>query len=271
MLIVGISFSFDESPPASPSIEVTISQTPSKTAPEKADFAADNNQEGGGILAESATPSVTQLSEHVSQHTTNTTPEAPAPSQKAQPAQQTQVITTTANTNRKTQASTRAASPKNKLQQLREEISLQEQSMGLISRDAKMDIYDQFLTKERTLKVNSVATLKARDALYVRQWIDKVERTGMRNYPNEALRRNIEGSLVLKAVLLADGTIRELKVTQSSGYKILDDAAINIVRRVGTFAPFSSDMKKHYDQLEITRKWQFSKDGKTPLLSGGKF
>jgi len=270
MLIVGISFSFDESPPASPSIEVTLSQTPSTTAPEKADFAADNNQEGGGILAESATPSVTQLSEHVSQHTTNTTPEAPAPSQKNQPAQQTQVVTTTANTNHKT-LTTRTTTPKNKLQQLREKISLQEQSMGLVSRDAKLDIYDQFLTKERTLKVNSVATLKARDALYVRQWIDKVERTGMRNYPNEALRRNIEGSLVLKVVLLSDGTIRELRVTQSSGYKILDDAAINIVRRVGTFAPFSSDMKKHYDQLEITRKWQFSKDGKTPLLSGGKF
>lgn len=271
MLIIGIGFSFDENPPASPSIEVTLSQTPSKTAPEEADFAAEDNQEGGGMLADSATPSVTQLSEHVSQQTTNTNPEAPAPSQQAQSAQQTQVVATTAKTVTKTLQTSKTPAPKNKLEQLREEISLQEQSMGLVSRDAKLDIYDQFLTKERTLKVNSVATLKSRDAFYVRQWIDKVERAGMRNYPNEALRRNIEGSLVLKVVLLADGTIRELRVTQSSGYKILDDAAINIVRRVGAFAPFSGEMKKHYDQLEITRKWQFSKDGKTPLLSGGKF
>jgi len=271
MLIIGISFSFDRNSATSPSIEVTLSNTASKTAPEEADFAAEDNQEGGGLLNESALPSVTQLSEHVSQETNNTTPEAPIPSQRAQAPQKSQVVTTTAANADKALQIAKIPSPKNKLEQLREEISLQEQSMGLVSRDAKLDIYEQFLTKERTLKVNSVATLKARDAFYVRQWIDKIERTGLKNYPNEALRRGIEGSLVLTVLLLPDGTIRELKIARSSGHKILDDAAINIVRRVGTFAPFSAEMKKHYDQLEITRKWQFSKDGKTPLLSAGKF
>ncbi len=271
MLIIGISFSFDRNSATSSSIEVTLSTTTSKAAPEDADFAAENNQEGGGLLDENALPSVTQLSEHVSQQTTNTTPEAPAPSQKTQAPQQAQVVTTTADNTNKALQITKTPAPKNKLDQLREEISLQEQSMGLVSRDAKLDIYEQFLTKERTLKVNSVATLKARDAFYVRQWIDKIERTGLKNYPNEALRRGIEGSLVLTVLLLPDGTIRELKIAQSSGHKILDDAAIHIVRRVGTFAPFSAEMRKHYDQLEITRKWQFSKDGKTPLLSAGKF
>lgn len=271
ILIAGIGFSFDQNPLPPPSIEVTLSQTSAKTAPEEADFAAEDNQQGGGVLAESATPSVTKLSEHISQQATNTTPEAPAPSQQTKPTSQSQFITTTANTTLKTPAPTTPPKNKNKLEQLREEISLQEQSMGLVSRDAKLDIYDQFLTRERTLKVNLVATLKASDAFYVRQWIDKVERIGMKNYPNEALRRNIEGSLILKVVLLANGTVRELKVIQSSGHKVLDDAAINIVRRVGTFAPFPRAMRKNYDQLEITRKWQFSKDGRTPLLSGGKF
>jgi len=271
MLIIGISFNFDRNNAASSSIEVTLSNTSSKTAPEDAVFTAQDNQEGGGLLDESALPSVSQLSEHVSQQTTNTTQEAPAPSQKMQAPQQSQVIATTADNTNKVLQIAKTPAPQNKLEQLREEISLQEQSMGLVSRDARLDIYEQFLTKERTLKVNSVATLKARDAFYVRQWIDKIERTGLKNYPNEALRRGIEGSLVLTVVLLPDGTIRELKIAQSSGHKILDDAAINIVRRVGSFAPFSAEMKKHYDQLEITRKWQFSKDGKTPLLSAGKF
>jgi len=271
MLIIGIGFDFDRGSTASPSIEVTLSNIPSLTAPKDADFMAEDNQQGGGLLANTALPSVTQLSEHVSQESVNTTPEAPPPSQREQSPQKTAVVTTMAKSNSSALQLAKTPSQKNKLQQLREEISLQEQSMGLISRDAKLDIYEQLLTKERTLTVNSVATLKARDAFYVRQWIDKIERTGLNNYPNEALRRGIEGSLELSVTLLADGTIRKLKITRSSGHKILDDAATNIVRRVGTFAPFSAAMKKHYDQLEITRTWLFAKDGKTPLLSTGKF
>lgn len=268
MLVIGIGFSLEKSASPSPSIEVTLSTKASETAPKDASFAAENNQQGGGSLAEEATPSITQLSEHVSQETQNNTPEAPAPSQHLQIAEQAKIITST---NSPTSKPVSDINKPSKLEQLQEEISQQEQSMGLVTRDAKLDIFDRFLTKERTLKVNSVATLKAGDAFYVRQWIDKVERIGMRNYPNEALRRGIEGSLVLTVILLPDGTIRELSIARSSGHKILDDAAINIVRRAGTFAPFSSEMKKHYDQLEITRKWQFSKDGKTPLLSAGKF
>ena len=268
LLIIGTSFDIGRGSTPSPSIEVTLSHTASKTAPEKADFMAQDNQEGGGLLAETALPSVTQLSEHVSQQATNTTVEAPPPSQREQSPQQTAVVTTKAKSADTALQIAKTPAKKNKLDQLREVISLQEQSMGLVSRDAKLDLFEQLLTQERTLKVNSVATLKASDAFYVRQWIDKIERTGLNNYPNEALRRGIEGSLILTVILLPDGTIRELKVVRSSGHQILDDAAINIVRRVGSFAPFSTDMRKQYDQLEITRTWLFSKDGKTPLLSG---
>ena len=267
-LIIGLGFDIYDGNKASPSIEVTLSRSPSQTAPEHADYMAEDNQLGGGLLTDAALPSVTQLSEHVSQETTNTTPEAPAPSQREQHPQQTAVVTTQAQAEQSALNLSENASQQKKLAQLREEISLQEQSMGLVSRDARLDIFEQLLTKERTLKVNSLATLKTRDAFYVKQWIDKIERVGRLNYPNEALRKNIEGKLRLKVILLADGSIRELRVTQSSGHQVLDDAAINIVRRAGTFPPFSAKMKKHYDQLEITRVWQFTKDGKSLDLSG---
>ncbi|MEH6357771.1 MAG: energy transducer TonB [Pseudomonadales bacterium] len=267
-LIVGIGFDVYHGNQASPSIEVTISRTPSEIAPDEADYMAADNQLGGGLLADAALPSVTQLSEHVSQETTNTTPEAPPPSQSEQQQQQTAVITTQKEAELSALSLSKSASQQEKLAQLEEKISLQEQSMGLVSRDAELNIFDQLLTKERTLKVNSLATLKTRDAYYVKQWIDKIERVGRLNYPNEALRKNIEGKLSLQVILLADGTIRELKVISSSGHQVLDDAAINIVRRAGHFAPFSSEMKKHYDQLEITRVWQFTKDNKSLNLSG---
>jgi len=269
-LIIGIGFDLYHDSNASPSIEVTLSRTPSQAAPEEADYMAEDHQLGGGILVDDALPSVTQLSEHVSQETTNTTPEAPPPSQSEQRQQQTAAVTTQAEADQSALNLSETTSQQKKLEQLREEISLQEQSMGLVSRDAKLDIFEQLLTKERTLQVNSLATLKARDAYYVKQWVDKIERVGRLNYPNEALRKNIEGKLKLMVIILADGTIRELKVTQSSGHQVLDDAAINIVRRAGTFPPFSTEMKKQYDQLEITRVWQFTKDGKSLNLSGAR-
>lgn len=267
-LIIGISFDISRDKPREPSIEVTLSTSASETPPEEADFTAQDNQQGGGELTETATPSVTQLSEHVTAKTANTTPESPPPSQTEQSQQQTAVITTQADTRQSVPKQPPTPLQQKKLEQLRDQISKQEQSMGLVSRDAKLDLFDQLLTKQRVLKVNSVAALKAEDAFYIKQWIDKIERVGRMNYPTEALRRNIEGSLTLTVVLLPDGTIRELKIVRSSGHQVLDDAAINIVRRAGRFAPFSTAMKKQYDRLEITRDWQFTKDGKSLDLSG---
>lgn len=270
-VVIGISFDINRGNTPSPSIDVTLATISSEKPPEDADFMAQENQQGGGELSETATPSVTQLSEHVTQETSNTTPEAPPPSLAEQKQQQMAILTTQAETQQTALKLTQDASQQEKLEQLREEISQQERSMGLVSRDAKLDMFEQLLTKERVLEVNSVAALKAQDAFYVKGWITKVETIGRMNYPAEALRRNIEGTLKLMVTLLPNGTIRELKVIRSSGHKVLDDAAINIVRQAGPFAPFSQAMKKQYDRLVITRNWQFTKDGKTLDLSGGRF
>jgi periplasmic protein TonB len=267
-LIVGIGFDVYHGNQTSPSIEVTISRTPSELAPDDADYMAADNQLGGGLLPDAVPPSITQLSEHVSQETSNATPEASPPSKSERQRQQTTIITTQKEVELSALNLSENSSQQERLAQLEEQISLQEQSMGLVSRDSELDIFDQLLTKQRTLRVNSLATLKTHDAYYVKQWISKIERVGRLNYPNEALRKNIEGKLKLQVILLADGTIRELNVINSSGHQVLDDAAINIVRRAGHFAPFPSAMKKHYDQLEITRVWQFSKDNKSLNLSG---
>jgi len=51
-------------------------------------------------------------------------------------------------------------------------------------------------------------------------------------------------------------------VLRSSGYKILDDAAVRIVRLAAPFAPFPEEIRKEVDILDITRIWQF-KSGDT--------
>ena len=54
-----------------------------------------------------------------------------------------------------------------------------------------------------------------------------------------------------------DGTINELRILESSGKKVLDDAALRIVRLSAPFAPFTEEMRKQTDILEIIRTWQF--------------
>jgi protein TonB len=48
-----------------------------------------------------------------------------------------------------------------------------------------------------------------------------------------------------------------LRILESSGKQVLDDAAVRIVRRSAPFAPFTEEMKRDIDLLEIIRTWQF--------------
>jgi protein TonB len=50
----------------------------------------------------------------------------------------------------------------------------------------------------------------------------------------------------------------EVNLLQSSGHKLLDDAAMRIVELASPFAPFSADLRKTADHVEIVRTWRFS-------------
>lgn len=68
------------------------------------------------------------------------------------------------------------------------------------------------------------------------------------------------GSLRLLVAILPDGTLKEVKLLESSGYAVLDSAAINIVRLAAPYAPFPDELRATTDQLEIIRTWQFRKN-----------
>jgi protein TonB len=46
-------------------------------------------------------------------------------------------------------------------------------------------------------------------------------------------------------------------VRRSSGHKLLDDAAVRIVKLAAPYAPFPAEIRKETDVLDITRTWQF--------------
>ena len=94
-------------------------------------------------------------------------------------------------------------------------------------------------------------------AWYRDAWRKKVERIGNLNYPEEARRQGIYGSLRVSVLINQDGSLQHMRVLQSSGHKVLDQAALNIVRLSAPFTPFSGDLAAKYDQLEIIRTWRF--------------
>lgn len=106
-------------------------------------------------------------------------------------------------------------------------------------------------------KFISASTSEYKYAAYMEAWRAKVERIGNINYPEEARRLSLSGSLILDVALNADGSVNDVTIRQSSGYKVLDDAAVRIVQLAAPFAPFPDSIRADTDILHITRTWQF--------------
>ncbi len=105
----------------------------------------------------------------------------------------------------------------------------------------------------------SAATKEFAAAAYMRAWEMKVERIGNMNYPQEARDKGINGSLMLSVDIRPDGSVPVdgIVVSRSSGHKVLDDAAIKIVRLGAPYANIPDDVLKDNDMLTIIRTWKF--------------
>lgn len=103
-------------------------------------------------------------------------------------------------------------------------------------------------------------TREYRFATYVEAWRQKVEKIGNLNYPEAAKDQKLYGKLRMTVTIKADGTIEEIEINESSGHKILDDAAERIVRLAEPYAAFPEDIHKDVDILGITRTWIFTKE-----------
>ncbi len=266
-LILGIGFDLYRETNRSPIIEVTLAQSPDKQQPEHADYIAQENQLGGGELEEKSMPSVTNPTEFFAEQANQLTPESPPETFSSTKKKQIMKVATVVQSTQKTPVESIEPKDTEVLDEIKQEISLLERSLELASLNAKLDVRKQLATKKtRVKRVSSLATLKTVDAYYVKQWIKKIHRVGRLNYPEESRRRKIFGDLRLTVALYSNGKVKDIKVLRSSGHKILDDAAIRIVRLAAPFAPFPKQLKAEYDVLEITRTWLFSKDGHTPVL-----
>jgi periplasmic protein TonB len=101
-------------------------------------------------------------------------------------------------------------------------------------------------------------TQEYRYAQYIEDWRIKVERIGNLNYPTQARQQKIFGQLRLTVSIRSDGSVESVEVTKSSGQRILDAAAVRIVKLAAPYAPFPEDIRKETDILSIVRTWTFT-------------
>ncbi len=252
LIILGVNFTVPEPDKINKSISITIANSPTSQPPEKADFLAQENQQGAGTEQAKKQPPAQQIPSQ------GKSPEKRIAKRQIQkkPAETKakKVITRqTSDTQMKTAEKNEATVRKNLPQLSPDSLARQVAQLG-----AEIRYNHKNAEQSRIKFINSVSTHKYLAAQYIMDWQNKVEKTGNLNYPEIARQKHYTGKLTMDVGINHDGTIYSIRINKSSGYKALDDAAKRIVQMSAPFAPLPKELKKELDVLVITRVWQFS-------------
>lgn len=116
---------------------------------------------------------------------------------------------------------------------------------------------------QSTETVSSLLTAKQEaTAPYLEKFRQKVELYGNRNYPEQARIHGLVGEVRLMVILNAQGGVRDIHLMKSSGYDILDKAAIDSVKKSSPFGVFDENLReKQISELRIIRTWRFDPAG----------
>ncbi|MEO6799780.1 MAG: TonB family protein [Rhodanobacter sp.] len=257
VLLLGITFHFAKPTPNLPTLDVALVNVANQETPDKADFLAQANNRGGGQGDHAVRPSQVFSGALprpdpgiAAQPVADTTPPAQAPTPE-------RLITTSSRSDFSVSHDTAQTEVRpDQAKPTAAELQRQ-QTMAQLAAELRHKKIE--LAKRPNPKFLTASTREYAYAAYMRGWSDRVERVGNLNYPEEARQRGLHGDVLLTVVLNLDGSIKSIEVIQSSGHQLLDDAAERIVRLAAPFppAPPSND---HYDELNITRTWQFQPD-----------
>ncbi len=83
---------------------------------------------------------------------------------------------------------------------------------------------------------------------YMQRLREKIE--GIWKYPAEAAERKLNGELYIRFTIKKDGSLGSVELVHTSGYKILDDAALTALRDADPYWPLPDSWKE--DSLTIT-------------------
>ncbi|MFT6365925.1 MAG: protein TonB [Bacteroidia bacterium] len=254
-LILGMTFEAVQKKSYGKQLNVTLATRPSTAVPSEAEHIAEFDQIGSGeeapqdfLSSPRPAPNPSPDAQEFSQQP-SPVPQAPLSSEP--------VLATAALANTKlnsdhavqsqTARQTRGLNPEvdRLAQQLTSlEATLEDQSKA-------------YADMPRVRRLTSLSAKRAVDAAYLHGWVQRLEAVGNKYYPEASLRYGIYGELRLLVIVREDGSLEDIEVLSSSGYAVLDEAAMKIVRLAAPFAPFPTELRATTDKLEIIRTWQY--------------
>lgn len=253
IIILGVTFI--SSPSANnmtPSLDVILVNTHNPSEPDKADYLAQVSQDGGGNSDKKVRPTDLFTAPTLSPQPGIAMMQSTAQRQRIQHSKERELLTT-----RQSDFKV-AAQKKNRQEDKHTLVQPNQQSNTMPARlvEELSLVYEAYAQKPREKFLNS-RTREYIAAGYMRNWIDKVERLGNADYPDEAIRNKLSGTLILDVAINADGSLHKMELRQSSGHQILDDAAKRIVRMSAPFDVFPNKLRQQADIIHITRSWEF--------------
>lgn len=261
ILILGIGFTYLSDRGSTPALEITLAQYRSAIEPRDADFLAQENQAGSGVTDEVAAPSTPFASDFSADDINPVRPpaEQPRPDMGGHSADRDEgrlaVVAANADSNESRVADT---SGTDFTVAAADTPAAAEISLAIASLQAQLDLRQQAYAKRpRRHTISSASTRRSEDAEYLDSWRRRIEAVGNLNYPEEARRQRIYGSLRMLVALTPDGQVQNVHILQSSGHPLLDQSAVQIVNLAAPFKPFPEELRAKADVLEIIRTWRF--------------
>ncbi len=236
-------------------LQVVLVNSKSQSSPQQADALAQANLDGGGNTPEdrqAKTPLPTL------QDDTRFTPEQTAKHLATLEAESKKLLTQLKND--RSVAQPELVKQTSNATMTGED--LVQKSLEIIRLEAQINKNQEAYQRMPRRTFIGTRTQEYRFAQYIEDWRVKVERIGNLNYPEQARREQIYGKLQLSVSIKADGTIESVEVSRSSGQRILDAAAMRIVRLAAPYPPLPADIRRDTDILTITRTWTFTPSDK---------
>jgi len=257
VLLLGVGFALDSAAPVVPTLDVILTETMTALTPKQADFLAQASNQGGGEHDKTTRPRAPQ-SGPLPQPADGVAPrtlraQAPAP----QPPPQARVISSTRGQSSTPIAQATTTPTERPLPQGRDKI---EHDMAMARLAAEIHLRSERYAQRPKRKFVSASTQEYAWAGYLRAWVDRVERVGNLNYPDEARRRRLAGQVVISVAVRRDGSVERAEIVQSSGIALLDASALRIVRLAEPY-PSLPKTEEDPDVLHVTRTWQFLPEG----------
>lgn len=254
-IIFGISFSTGKSP-ADMAMDVATVLTQNTEENEQARFIANASQEGSGEVRQQLRLETNNISPETAEELEETQDIINLQRQvRQQNYQQSYLRTTLSIRHTQSQAD-------NKSEKEQDDLEAQEERIRkkIATLEAQLSQKQQvFASQTKIETVDSNSTTHGKAASYLENFRTHVERVANQYYPEQARTQRITGDVRLMVIISSDGSVKAIRLLESSGSVILDEAAKQSVRQSAPYGKFSKEMEDIVE-LRIVRTWRYSED-----------